>query len=114
MTGPLLPLAQPQTEPRRDAARNRELLIDAAQRLFAEQGQGERLSVLERLGPLDGMLTGEDARHVLALGVAGGGELRRAEQRRHRQPAHHHPLAHAARHRHRQRGLLGLTVGAAR
>ncbi|AUN41490.1 TetR/AcrR family transcriptional regulator [Tsukamurella tyrosinosolvens] len=38
MTGPLLPLAQPQTEPRRDAARNRELLIDAAQRLFAEHG----------------------------------------------------------------------------
>lgn len=38
MTGPLLPLAQPQAEPRRDAARNRELLIDAAQRLFAERG----------------------------------------------------------------------------
>ncbi|MBS4100308.1 TetR/AcrR family transcriptional regulator [Tsukamurella paurometabola] len=38
MTGPLLPLAQPQNEPRRDAARNRELLIDAAQRLFAEHG----------------------------------------------------------------------------
>ncbi|MET9326550.1 helix-turn-helix domain-containing protein [Tsukamurella sp. NPDC003166] len=38
MTGPLLPLAQPQTEPRRDAARNRELLIEAAQRLFAERG----------------------------------------------------------------------------
>ncbi|BDD81725.1 TetR family transcriptional regulator [Tsukamurella pulmonis] len=38
MTGPLLPLAQPAAEPRRDAARNRELLIDAAQRLFAERG----------------------------------------------------------------------------
>lgn len=38
MTGPLLPLAQPQAEPRRDAARNRELLIEAAQRLFAERG----------------------------------------------------------------------------
>ncbi|WP_019203883.1 TetR/AcrR family transcriptional regulator [Tsukamurella sp. 1534] len=38
MTGPLLPLAQPQLEPRRDAARNRELLIEAAQRLFAERG----------------------------------------------------------------------------
>jgi len=38
MTGPLLPLAQPPAEPRRDAARNRELLIDAAQRLFAERG----------------------------------------------------------------------------
>lgn len=38
MTGPLVPLVQPQPEPRRDAARNRELLIDAAQRLFAERG----------------------------------------------------------------------------
>ncbi|ADG79569.1 Transcriptional regulator, TetR family OS=Tsukamurella paurometabola (strain ATCC 8368 / DSM/ CCUG 35730 / CIP 100753 / JCM 10117 / KCTC 9821 / NBRC 16120/ NCIMB 702349 / NCTC 13040) OX=521096 GN=Tpau_2973 PE=4 SV=1 [Tsukamurella paurometabola] len=38
MTGPLIPLAQPQAGPRRDAARNRELLIDAAQRLFAEHG----------------------------------------------------------------------------
>lgn len=38
MTGPLIPLAQPSAEPRRDAARNRELLIEAAQRLFAEHG----------------------------------------------------------------------------
>ncbi|GAB3128691.1 TetR/AcrR family transcriptional regulator [Tsukamurella serpentis] len=38
MTGPSLPLAQPQPEPRRDAARNRELLLEATQRLIAERG----------------------------------------------------------------------------
>lgn len=38
MIGPALPLVQSQAGPRRDAARNRELLIAAAQRLFAEHG----------------------------------------------------------------------------
>ena len=31
--------------------------VSNKQRLFTEQGHSERLSVLERLGPLDGMRT---------------------------------------------------------